>query len=207
MTSSEEPLTTRQQQAQIRREQIIETALRLFAHQGYDGTSTRQIARETGITEGLIFHYFPSKADLLAAVLETRHSFAGELRTFLTAAEAEPVGEVLPQVATGWLSTLRREEAITLVLLSVAQTDPKVGEAFQAMIREGAGWLATYLAARVEAGELRVDLPLESSALMFFASLIVFFISRRGLAETEWEKQTQIFTTEMISVWLNGAAA
>ena len=63
---------TRQHQAQARREQILEAAVRLFAQYGYDGTSTRQIAQEVHITEGLIFHYFPTKADLLAAVLATR---------------------------------------------------------------------------------------------------------------------------------------
>src|SRR5262245_3168783 len=68
---AEETPTLRQQQAAARRAQIVETALRLFARQGFDGTSTRQIAQEAGIAEGLIFHYFPTKAQLLTAVLET----------------------------------------------------------------------------------------------------------------------------------------
>ncbi len=86
--------TSRQKQALIRKEQIIEAAITLFAQQGFDGTSTRQIAGSIGITEGLIFHYFPTKADLLNAVLETRHGFIGELRQFLDQAEQNPVGEV-----------------------------------------------------------------------------------------------------------------
>ena len=73
----------RRQKALARREQIVEAAVRLFAQHGFDGTSTRQIAQEVNITEGLIFHYFPTKADLLASVLETRHSFLGALRTTL----------------------------------------------------------------------------------------------------------------------------
>ncbi len=76
-----EHLTARQQQAQARREQIIEAAVQLFARQGFDATSTKQIARAVGITEGLIFHYFPTKADLLNATLETRHAFLIELRS------------------------------------------------------------------------------------------------------------------------------
>ena len=59
-------------QAQARRAQILEAAVRLFAQYGCDGTATRQIAKALHITEGLIFHYFPTKADLLAAVLATR---------------------------------------------------------------------------------------------------------------------------------------
>ena len=76
-------LTSRQRQAAARREQILKTALKLFAAQGFDATSTRQIAREVGIAEGLIFHYFPTKASLLAAILEDR---VEERRAFRRAA-------------------------------------------------------------------------------------------------------------------------
>ena len=65
-------LTSRQRQAAARREQILKTALGLFAAQGFNATSTRQIAKEAGIAEGLIFHYFPTKASLLTAILEDR---------------------------------------------------------------------------------------------------------------------------------------
>ena len=205
MSPIDESLTLRQQQAVARRKQILEKALHLFAKQGFDGTSTRQIAQEAGITEGLIFHYFPTKADLLTAVLDTHHSFSGELRDFLTEAEALPTPTVLLSLATNWLKTLRREEAITLVLFGVAQTNPQVGAALQALIHEGVIRLAAYLTSRVQAGELRGDLPVESSALMFFSALMIFFISHRTLSEPEWQQRSTSFVQEMISVWLDGA--
>src|SRR5215204_7028012 len=99
-------LTSRQRQAAARREQILKTALGLFAAQGFDATSTRQIAREAGIAEGLIFHYFPTKASLLAAILENRRSFRSELRAILEGAEGKPAPEVLREVASGWLYIL-----------------------------------------------------------------------------------------------------
>jgi TetR/AcrR family transcriptional regulator len=42
-------------------EHILETAGKLFARYGYDGVSTKQIARESGVTIGALYHYFPSK--------------------------------------------------------------------------------------------------------------------------------------------------
>src|SRR5215212_9569840 len=98
--------TVRQRQAAARREQILNTALKLFAAQGFDATSTRQIAKEAGIAEGLIFHYFPTKASLLTALLENRRSFRSELRAILDGAEDKPAPEVLREVASGWLATL-----------------------------------------------------------------------------------------------------
>ena len=53
-----------------RREEILAAAIRCFALRGFEGTSTREIAREADAKQPLIFYHFGSKADLyLAAVL------------------------------------------------------------------------------------------------------------------------------------------
>jgi AcrR family transcriptional regulator len=201
--------TARQRQAAARREQILKRALGLFAAQGFDATSTRQIANEAGIAEGLIFHYFPTKASLLTAILadrlEGRRAFRSELRPLLEDAGGKAAPEVLLAVASGWLATLRRDEKIVVVLFTAAQTNPEVREAWQGLIREGTELLTGYLAARVEAGELRQDLPLETAATMFVSSLMIFFLTRRHLPEPEWVKQGDSYARELISVWLEGA--
>ena len=201
--------TSRQRQAAARREQILKTALGLFAEQGFDATSTRQIATEAGIAEGLIFHYFPTKASLLTAILEDRlegrRAFRGELRPLLEDAGGRPAAEVLQAVARGWLATLRRDEEIVVVLFTTAQTNPEVREAWQGLIREGSELLTSYLAARVEAGELRKDLPLETAATMLVSSLMIFFLTRRHLPDPEWREQSEAHARELISVWLDGS--
>jgi AcrR family transcriptional regulator len=204
-TLAESQLTARERKAVARREHILETALKLFARHGFDGTSTKQIAQAAGIAEGLIFHYFPTKDDLLNAVLETRHSFIGELRNLLEDAEHKPAAEVLQELATGWLNTLRREKEITLVLFSTAQTNPKVGAALKALIAEGVSRLSTYLSARVKAGELRASLPIQNSAQMFFSSLMIFFVVNNNLPMSEWEARAAAFIQDILSVWLDGA--
>jgi AcrR family transcriptional regulator len=201
--------TARQRQAAARREQILKTALNLFAERGFDATSTRQIAKEVGVAEGLIFHYFPTKASLLTAILEDRlqgrRAFRTQLRPLLDDAGGKPAPEVLRSVASGWLATLRRDDEIVVVLFTAAQTNPEVRAAWQGLIREGTELFTGYLAARVEAGELRDDLPLETAATMFVSSLMIFFLTRRYLSEPEWEKQGDVYTQELISVWLEGA--
>ena len=48
---------------------IMSSALELFAHQGYSTTSISQIARQAGISKGLIYNYFSSKDDLLKRII------------------------------------------------------------------------------------------------------------------------------------------
>src|SRR5256885_2906940 len=55
-----------------RREQILEAATQLFARQGFQGTTTKQISEQTGVTEALIFRHFASKDELYWAVIERK---------------------------------------------------------------------------------------------------------------------------------------
>ena len=56
---------TRKEQKEARKIQIIQATLDLFVERGYYGTKTSQISRRAGISEGLLFHYFPTKEILL----------------------------------------------------------------------------------------------------------------------------------------------
>ena len=50
---------------------ILQKSLELFSTSGFKGTSTRSIAHEAGVSEGLIFKHFKSKNGLLNALLES----------------------------------------------------------------------------------------------------------------------------------------
>src|SRR5215467_10982689 len=53
-----------------RREQILDTASRVFARKGLAGTRIADIASEGEMSQGLIFRYFASKEEVFAAVVE-----------------------------------------------------------------------------------------------------------------------------------------
>jgi AcrR family transcriptional regulator len=48
---------------------IRRVATEVFARQGYHGASLRQIAKASEITLGTLYHYYPSKQDLLAELM------------------------------------------------------------------------------------------------------------------------------------------
>lgn len=53
-----------------RREQLLDTAARLFALHGYAGATTSEIAKAAGVTEPIIYRHFPSKRDMFIALIE-----------------------------------------------------------------------------------------------------------------------------------------
>src|SRR6476660_550575 len=50
------------------RQRILQTARRLFADNGFDATTTRDIAHAAGIAAGTLFNYFPTKETILASL-------------------------------------------------------------------------------------------------------------------------------------------
>ena len=52
-----------------RRQAIIEATKGVFAEKGFDGTTSRELAKAAGVSEALLYKYFPSKQSLYVAVL------------------------------------------------------------------------------------------------------------------------------------------
>ena len=50
------------------RSKILSTARSLFAHRGYDGTTTKELAEKAGIAEGTLFRHFTNKKAILVEV-------------------------------------------------------------------------------------------------------------------------------------------
>jgi AcrR family transcriptional regulator len=66
----------------IRRDAIVEKAARLYAERGFLGASISDLARVCRISKSLIYHYYPSKEDILFDVMHSH------VRALLDAAEA-----------------------------------------------------------------------------------------------------------------------
>jgi AcrR family transcriptional regulator len=67
-----EPVTEpafRRLEVDERRAQLLELSTDLFARNSFDELTMASIAREAGISKGLLYHYFPSKEDLFRAAL------------------------------------------------------------------------------------------------------------------------------------------
>src|SRR5215469_15086036 len=67
-------------------ERIIESAVELFAEQGFDATTVQQVVDRAQVTKGALYHYFDAKDDLL---YEIYHGLIGSQTTALEQIAAE----------------------------------------------------------------------------------------------------------------------
>ena len=63
-------MSSRAAQAERTRQQILETAQRLFTELGYDATSLQMIADEMGLTKAAVYYHFRAKSDILHAAMQ-----------------------------------------------------------------------------------------------------------------------------------------
>jgi AcrR family transcriptional regulator len=106
------------------RQHILNTALTLMSQQGVDGTSMRNLAAATGLNVASLYHYFPSKRDLLVAVLEER-GLVGSLspasqRSLLSEPASPRLADLLDDILQ---SMLEVEDFIRLMLGEVMRGD------------------------------------------------------------------------------------
>jgi AcrR family transcriptional regulator len=207
MGSSLAPKRSRREQAQARHAQILGAALRLFSQQGYAATSTKQIAQHVGITEGLLYHYFPSKLALLEEITQSTYTVASTMITSLVETDTRPARDIIPQLVGNILQLLRQEAPLIGILVSESQYHLEIYQTLQAMWHTISARLSAYLDHRVRAGELLPTLDTHVAVDMLVGSLFYFFLTHRYLEEAPWREEADRFLRQWFSIWFGGITA
>ncbi|HEV8674503.1 MAG TPA: TetR family transcriptional regulator C-terminal domain-containing protein [Methylomirabilota bacterium] len=63
-------MTPRPRVAPQRREEIVRATIRCLAREGYSGLTMKKLARQAGVSQGILHYYFPNKRAILVAALE-----------------------------------------------------------------------------------------------------------------------------------------
>ncbi|MEA2375218.1 MAG: hypothetical protein QOD53_1681 [Thermoleophilaceae bacterium] len=84
-----------------RRRRLLETGARVFTERSYGEVSMSDLAREAGISKGLLYHYFPSKRDFFTATLAAA---ANELAAVTDPDPALPPAEQLAASLDAYLA-------------------------------------------------------------------------------------------------------
>ena len=106
---------------EARRGQILDEAAKLVLAEGLHAVSMERLARDVGISKGLVYNYFSDRAALLAALLEREEADLRE-RGIAAALEAENYRDLIRQTTRLYLEQTRDRGALISALLA----DPSV---------------------------------------------------------------------------------
>ncbi|WP_159621253.1 TetR/AcrR family transcriptional regulator [Ruania rhizosphaerae] len=148
------------QRHEERRLHIIDAALTVIAACGYDGATTAAICRQARIGSGTFFHYFPTKVDVLLAILELGTDDVRRLREAVEGIE-DPVAAVLRIVDQQIEDANDPRLGGFVRAVAAVMTEPRVAAALGADERAQRELLTQILAQGQEAGRVRTDLSVE----------------------------------------------
>jgi TetR/AcrR family transcriptional regulator, transcriptional repressor for nem operon len=163
------------------REAILEAARRTAQAHGYGGMNFRDIGAEVGIKAASIYHHFPSKAALGAAVAKRYWEVTAENLESLSAATGEP-RKALQAYPGLFRRSLEEGNRMCLCSFMAAEYDDlpdTVKAEVQAFADVNAGWLAKMLAAATSLPESEC----ETRARAIFAAVAGAQLMARSRAD------------------------
>jgi AcrR family transcriptional regulator len=151
---------------EVRREEILDAALAVFAEHGLHGASTEEIARLAGISQPYVFRLFGTKKELYLALVA--RCFRQTLDMMQRAAEGKRGQEALDAIGVAYEQLLATDRAYLRAQMQAhaACDDPEVAE----VVRNGFGDLVAYVQ-RVS------GLPADAVAAFFAKGMLLNVLS------------------------------
>jgi TetR/AcrR family transcriptional regulator len=148
----------RRMHGEDRRRQIIQAAIEVFSKNGFQGTTTKQIATAAEVNEAIIFRHFVTKHDLYAAILDYkcretgRERWIEELRELADRNDDEGLFHA---IATRILDAYRKDASFQRLMLYAALEGHEFSKIFLSRGFPLHAFLREYVAKRQKAGALR----------------------------------------------------
>ena len=176
-----------------RREQILQTAISLFSQKGFSGTTTKEIARASGVSEAMVFRHFSTKSDLYDAILGNKACHEGmrfpweENTALLDAIKSKDDQAVFYHFA---LNALDKQQAdvgfLRLLFYSALEEHELAARFFSEFVARIYEFLGSYIEQRQKDGALRKLNP--RIAVRAFLGMMI----HHSLNNVLWDKDRKL---------------
>ena len=212
---ADSPMTTRRYDPEAAREDILDSAERLFAAKGFDGVSTAAIAKEAGVSQSQIHYHFDTKRRLWEKVFERRFADYFAAQSSLLDNPQMNDMERMRQSIVSYFEFFEKYphyvRLLTRAQLDLGDEGAGEGDPAEAMgemlMRKG----SEVIEAAQRAGRIRDDIRPDFAIIGFLSLVAHWFMSGHHLmVETHDEKDREGHDREylefIIKVYLRGIA-
>ena len=136
----------------------MDAALALFAAQGLEATTIKDIAQAAGVAQGLLYRYFAGKEELFWAILDT-HIFLPQLQQVIMDAADLPAEAVLRALMGAFDAFMEQKQTLLRLVMQELQSSPRIAAVWAQYLEREQAPLRAFLEERIRAGELRPHDP------------------------------------------------
>jgi AcrR family transcriptional regulator len=157
---SSDPCLFRRRRKEARPAELLEAALALFVEKGFAATRSEEVAKAAGVSKGTLYLYFPSKEELLKAVIQ--HFLGTEIETGIQEAAAAdgPTAQVMEKLLVTWWTRIYEGPAsgVFKLVITEVRNFPDIGEFWvERVVAPGQAIVSGLIRRGIERGEFVVD--------------------------------------------------
>ena len=172
---SSDPCLFRRRRKEARPAELLEAALALFVEKGFAATRSEEVAKAAGVSKGTLYLYFPSKEELLKAVIQ--HFLGTEIETGVQEAAAAdgPTAQVMEKLLMTWWTRIYEGPAsgVFKLVITEVRNFPEIGEFWvERVVAPGQAIVSGLIRRGIERGEFAVD-DVESAVHSILMPLIL----------------------------------
>jgi AcrR family transcriptional regulator len=154
--------------------------MELFAEKGFRGATTREMARHLGISEALMFKYFPSKEALYRAIIQKRTDGSEEMFFPKEAIQAKDDRQVFRSIASNLIARNTEDPTfMRLILYSALEGHELSRIFFETHVMGKTRLLAKYIRQRIKEKAFKPVSPL--LAARAFMGMIIHYVQFREI--------------------------
>jgi AcrR family transcriptional regulator len=192
--------STRAKAVPDRRRAILDAAVRVFARQGFHACRVSDIADEAGVAYGLLYHYFPSKDEVLNTLFLERWGVMLEMIREVDR-KPVPVREKLGTIASFIIDSYRHDpDLMKVIIVEVTRAANSFGQTHLGQIREAYRLIGEIVTKAQQEGVFKADIDAEFAAMTFYGAIEqvltgwIFGLLPQGDEEFERAKQLVVET-------------
>lgn len=179
----DKPSAPRQRRKDARPLELLEAALTLFVEKGFAATRAEEVAQRAGVSKGTLYLYYPSKEELLKAVIA--HYLSARIAA--TAEEVRridgPMAPVLREMLVAWWQQTYASPASGTfkLIISEVRNFPDIAEFYvREVIEPGHQLVGTILQRGIASGEFR-KVDVESAVHSLLLPMVMLCTHKHAL--------------------------
>lgn len=186
-----------------KKERILNAALKLFSQQGFHATTTKEIAAESGVAEGLIFYHFGDKRKLLL-YLVNNFSFVTQLQEDAGELSKLPAEEALFQYGLAYLGFLRTNmDYLMLIWSPELIRDAEVSNEVSRLI-EGFGTAGSSILKQAAGSKHQPEHTVQVAMTMMTSSILVYCMLHSRFGQEALPLGDESYIRELVRLLMHG---
>jgi TetR/AcrR family transcriptional regulator, fatty acid metabolism regulator protein len=154
-----------------RRRAILDAAVKVFARQGFHACRVSDIADEAGVAYGLLYHYFPSKDEVLSTLFLERW---GVMLEMIREVDSQPIAarEKLGAIASFIVDSYAHDpDLMKVIIVEVTRAANSFGQTHLGQIREAYRMIGEIVTSAQREGVFKSEIDAEFAAMAFYGAI------------------------------------